>query len=372
MKKALSIMFALLLLFLLPACGGEEDDYDDTPSGGDGGNGDNGGWELQEDKPGKVLKTEGFAGIYTFAIGLDDILYVGGATQEESKKSDAFLVAFDAKGKELWRKQWDYQESADTVNYLVTDQYGNIYVAGDTTNGDVPFVIKFAPDGTKIWEQFPELETMNSLAVDKSNNIYIVGGVNKSSKIIKYSMEGKSLWINDVDEGTIVTLGVDSIGNVYAGGYTYTSLFAENNGKMDAFLMKIALDGTPLWGKQWGDEGDDRSTALVVDSNDNIYVVGNSNGDSDMFFKFSSIGEVVWQKTETYYSIAIDKNNHIYPYQRDGNIAKYDSDGKYLGSFLLDNIGVMQIVCDNKDNIYMLTNKDYKTNIIKIAISDFK
>ena len=70
--------------------------------------------------------------------------------------------------------------------------------------------------------------------------------------------------------------------------------------------------------------------------------------------------------------IAIDKNNHIYPYQRDGNIAKYDSDGKYLGSFLLDNIGVMQIVCDNKDNIYMLTNKDYKTNIIKIAISDFK
>ena len=68
MKKALSIMFALLLLFLLPACGGDEDDYDDTPSGGDGGNGDNGGWESQEDQDYEILKTSGFTYIHSLVI----------------------------------------------------------------------------------------------------------------------------------------------------------------------------------------------------------------------------------------------------------------------------------------------------------------
>lgn len=367
MKKLLWI--ALLLVFVLIACGGEEEEDDwgndgDTPSGGDGGNGDNGGWESQEDKPGKVLKTEGFAGIYTFAIGLDDILYVGGATQEESKKSDAFLVAFDAKGKELWSKQWDYQESADTVNEVVADKQGNIYVIG----GYIPFVIKFAPDGTKIWEQFPEFKTMNSLAVDKSNNIYIVGRVNKSSKIIKYSMEGKSLWINDVDGGTIVTLGVDSIGNVYAGGYTHESLFAESNGKMGAVLVKFAPDGTRIWGKQWDGEENERNKALIVDDNDNIYVVGN------VLLKFSPDGEIKWQQTKEYNSIAIDKDSNIYASNRiAGNIDKYDSDGTHSGSFSMNNIGIKQIVCDSKNNIYILSiNQKNEENVIKISSSAIK
>ena len=135
MKKALSIMFALLLLFLLPACGGDEDDDDgDTPSGGDGGNNEgNGGWESQEDKPGKVLKTRGFLGITALALGQDDRLYVGGVTRgdlysDDSGTADALLVAFDAKGSELWGKQWDVYESYDDVKHIITDKDGYIYI----------------------------------------------------------------------------------------------------------------------------------------------------------------------------------------------------------------------------------------------------
>ena len=158
--KFFKYLFVLLSLILIVSCGGDEDDYDgDTPSGGDGGNGDNGGWESREDKSGKVLQTS-ISGIYAMAIGLDDNLYVGGAKREYSKKSDALLVAFDTKGKELWSKQWDYQESADSVNNIVTDKYGNIYVSGRSYDS---FVIKFAPDGTKIWEQLPEFGNIFSL-----------------------------------------------------------------------------------------------------------------------------------------------------------------------------------------------------------------
>lgn len=373
MKKALSIMFALLLLFLLPACGGDEDDYDgDTPSGGDGGNGDNGGWESREDKSGKVLQTS-ISGIYAMAIGLDDNLYVGGAKREYSKKSDALLVAFDTKGKELWSKQWDYQESADSVNNIVTDKYGNIYVSGRSYDS---FVIKFAPDGTKIWEQLPEFGNIFSLTLDSQQNVYI----SFKNEIIKYSTEGKKLQnykISDANE--IDDLAVDSEGNIYAVGDTYDSWFADNAGNVDAFLVKLAPDGTQLWGKQWGGKGEDWIGSIVFGKNGNIFVAlelnsaaNNSNDIEKMLLKISPDGNQMSEINRWCKIVTSCNDNNIYCVGKN-QIDKYTSDGEYLGSSPEDepynNIGA--ITCDSKNNIYIVNRKN-EENVIKISTSEIK
>lgn len=363
MKKALSIMFALLLLFLLPACGGEEDDYDgDTPSGGDGGNGDNGGWESQEDQDYEILKTSGFTYIHSLVIGSNDTLYVGGTAQEESKKSDAFLVAFDTKGKELWSKQWDYQESADTVTEVVADKQGNIYVIG----GYIPFVIKFASDGTKIWEQFPEFDRITSLALDSQQNVYI----SYDNEIVKYSADGKKLRAYEIfEKSTITVLAIDSENNIYAGGRTSDSLFGENVGKKDIFLIKLAPDGTQIWGEQWGTAADDYVSSLIIDNDNKIYVDGYTYEESGIFVKFSSDGEKAWEISQQCYFATIC-NDNIYCINNN-QIYKYNSNGEYLGNLVAYEADSLErIACDNKENVYVSTKKS--TKIIKISSSEIK
>ena len=382
MKKKL-FFITLLLVFALIACGGEEEE-DDWGNDGDGGNSgnneENGGWESQEDKPSKILKTEGFLHITALAFGLDDILYVGGAAKEESKKSDALLVTFDAKGRELWRKQWDYQESADTVNYLVADKYGNIYVAGDTTNGDVPFVIKFAPDGTKIWEQFPELDFISaSLALDNQQNVYI----SHNNEIVKYSTDGKKLQnykISDESSTVIKTLIVDSEGNLYAGGRTNTDLFSENVGNDDSFLVKIAPDGTQFWGKQWGSENADWVKKILIGGNNSIFITSATyqNGESDleMFFKFSSDGKKMWGKTNMNGYLITMCGDDIYmsnPSAKNGLIDKYNSNGEYIASSIeYESTFFHEIICNNNDIYAIISDTKGHTNIIKIPSSEIK
>ena len=375
MKKALSIMFALLLLFLLPACGGEEDDYDgDTPSGGDGGNNEeNGGWESQDGQDYEILKTRGFTSIYSLAVSPDDTLYIGGTTKEnlysdgltETKEADALLVAFDTKGKELWGKQWDVYKDYDAIEYITIDNNGYIYISGGS---HVTFVMKFAPDGAKIWEQFPEFGGITSLVLDSHQNVYISNY--DESEIIKYSTDGKALQsykiLDEPLKPKIVSLAVDSEGNIYVVGQTSESLFAENAGKIDAFLVKLAPDGTQLWGKQWGSNENDYIYSSIIDDENNLYVVGNT------LFKFSPDGEITWQQTKKYTSITIDKDRYIYVATKEngGNIDKYDSNGMHIGSFFMNYSRVMQIVCGNKGTIYVSSiNQKNKQNIIKISSS---
>ena len=377
--KFFKYLFVLLSLILIVSCGGEEeDDWGNDGDGGNSGNNEeNGGWESQEGQDWKILKTRGFTNIYSLTLGQNDTLYLGGTTLEdlysdsltETKKADALLVAFDTKGKELWGKQWDVHKQYDSVKNIVIDKDGYIYISGGK---HVTFVMKFAPDGTKIWEQFPEFDSIHSLAVDGAKNVYI----SYESEIIKYSSDGKILQNYKVfgessNPSGINALAIDSKGNIYAGGDTYDSLFTDNAGKNDAFLIKLAPDGTQLWGKQWGSDDEDYIYDLVIDE-DNIYVGGLIFvEDTEIFLKFSPDGEKIWGQDKTSTSMIIN-NNEIYTINnlRKGIVNKYDLDGKLIGSSpIYEQESFDKIAGDSKGNIYVRTTKN---KIIKFAPSDFK
>ena len=400
MKKALSIMFALLLLFLLPACGGdeEEDDWGNDGDGGNSGNNEeNGGWESQEGQEGKILKFEDDLSksfLQQIVMGLDDEIYVAGFTYdnlyaERSGKNDPFLLAIDPKGKKLWGKQWGVpviNSSNNDVSGLSIDSDGNIYVS---IYGN-PSITKFSPDGTKVWEIFPDLlkGNLSRLTFDKHNNFFI-GVYNHYndgiSDIIKYSAQGKVLQSYNISgnssnptggETHISALAVDSEDNIYAGGSTYNSLFAENAGIIDAFLVKLAPDGTQLWGKQWGTKGEDSVRSILLDNHNNIFVTSGLNTTSNnakdratLNLKFSPNGDKI---LETNYSCnkATMCNDNIYCINNN-QIYKYNSNGEYLGNLIACEADSLKtIVCDNKENVYVSTARSIK--IIKFSPSDFK
>lgn len=145
------------------------------------------------------------------------------------------------------------------------------------------------------------------------------------------------------------------------------------NGMTSPFLVKLDTSGNFIWAKSFSNVNS-KVNDIKVDLNGNVYLTGSfnttfsfngvnqvSNGNDDIFLlKFNSIGQEQWCKTfgsnsvnsESGKSIAIDQNNNInicgyfsgsvdfdpglgnYPLicngQRDGFVARYDSNGNFV------------------------------------------
>ena len=68
---------------------------------------------------------------------------------------------------------------------------------------------------------------------------------------------------------------VDSSDNIYVMGYTEGGLDGNtNSGENDTFLVKYNSSGTKQWTQQLGTSADDYGLGVTVDSSDNIYVAG--------------------------------------------------------------------------------------------------
>ncbi len=73
-------------------------------------------------------------------------------------------------------------------------------------------------------------------------------------------------------------IAVDSAGNIYITGGTNGSLGGTNAGSGDAFVAKYTSRGTQLWTQQFGTVDYDYSYDIAVDSLNNVYVAGETQG----------------------------------------------------------------------------------------------
>ncbi len=259
------------------------------------------------------------------------------------------------------------------------------------------------------------------IAVDSSDNIYITGtslgtnvyganvtsGTNDDIFVAKLNSSGEVQWVYTAggtgrDRGRKIAL--DSSGNIYVVGY-YRSVVdfgggnVTSNGNWDAFLLKLNNSGTFQWVKSFGDTLNDLGRDVVVDSNDNVYMLGDFRGtvtfagiggltatSADMFLlKINSSGDSVWVYTGTSISgdesaraVAIDSSDNLYitgsfsgtmnfgdgnnvtgTYSHDLFIVKLNSDGQFQNIYL-SSISTAQkakgIAVDSSGNIYATGN----------------
>jgi len=77
-------------------------------------------------------------------------------------------------------------------------------------------------------------------------------------------------------------VAVDSSNNIYVTGYTNGGLDGNiNSGSSDIFLAKYYDNGTKQWTKQLGTSGDDIGYRVTVDNSSNIYITGTTRGGLD-------------------------------------------------------------------------------------------
>ena len=192
---------------------------------------------------------------------------------------------------------WAIRSGSDSIEVsrkVVTDNNGNIYIAGtfkDRTLFDTialngygkkdMFLAKYDATGKIQWAQYGggiENEVVSGLAIGTNNNIYVAGSFQ---------------------------------GTAYFGASTITS-----SGWEDIFLASYNSEGELLWLIKIGGTGQAYAYGLATDEDDNTYVSGRLNG-SPFLNKYNANGVQIWSRQDVLngtfpQDVNSDQNGYLY------------------------------------------------------------
>ena len=259
-----------------------------------------------------------------------------------------YVIAFDDAGNSSQSPTFTIPQSDPCISTNSSGGDGGSSGGGQGRSGGSSsgFLVNFGVSG---------LDTdVAGVAIDSSDNIYITGtsqGANLFGKnatsgttddifVAKLNSSGVVQWVYAAggtgrDRGRKIAL--DSSGNIYVTGYYWSTVDfgggnVTSNGNWDAFLLKLNSSGTFQWVKSYGSNYNDLGRDVAIDSNDNIYMLGNYRGtvdfgggdenganSGDIFLvKFNSSGVFQWVYTagasaaDDSRALALDSNDNPY------------------------------------------------------------
>lgn len=343
------------------------------------------------------------------AVDSSNNIYVTGHTtggaldgQTHAGGSDIILVKYNSSGILQWTKQFGTSLNEEGRGVTV-DSSNNIYVTGmtqggldgNTNSGDMDiFLVKYTSSGVKQWTRQMGTSTedlVSAITVDSSDTIYLSGytrggldgNTNSGSAdifLMKYNANGIKQWTKQFGSSSFESgegISADLLGNIYITGATSSDLDGNSNlgGTNDYFLVKFNSSGTKQWTRQWGTSSYDVGRGVVVDSSNNIYVTGDTQGafdgqtfagGSDMFLvKYNSSGTKLWNRQlgspsyENGYGITSDYLGNIYVAggttgNLDGNTSSDSSGTNHGGDIFLVKYSsgstTLQLETGTKDN----------------------
>lgn len=267
------------------------------------------------------------------------------------------------------------QTNGSIVNDVVIDNSGFIYVIGQAAGvwGSPQrsfggfydtFVAKYNSDGSRIWNTFlggSQGDNGNGIALDTQGNIYVTGSSFSNASwgtpirpikasdawVAKLNNNGNLIWNTFVgstggdDVGMSITVDSggnpivvgradNAFGNSFSPSVPNINLLTPYHGGQDAFVLKLDSQGAIQFLTFVGSGLNQIPYGVAVDSNDNIYLSGESNqsfgapvraytGDIDLFtVKLNSAGALQWNtflggpRNEFSGRVAIDANDNVY------------------------------------------------------------
>ncbi|MFX1320376.1 MAG: SBBP repeat-containing protein [Promethearchaeota archaeon] len=332
-------------------------------------------------------------------------IYLTGKQYNSSKNAfDIYLGKYNNSGDLLWNKSWG-GNSDDSAFSIDIDSLNNIYITGSTlsyTNGSVDIIlIKYNSFGGLVWNISwggIQYDCGYGIAIDNSDNIYIVGyteiyDIFGDVIILKFNSSGYLEWNeiwggSDTDLAYDIEIDVDE--NICITGYTSSFGAITSN----SFLAKFNNNGEHQWNITWGAALPDNGYSLVVDSSDDILVVGNTQnygagGNDIVLFKFNSSGDPLWNTTwggsehDYGYSIALDSKENIYitgytrsfdGIDKDVCLVKFNHNGDYMWYKIwgnsLDDIAY-GITIDSFDNTFITGRTETTINDFDLFLAKY-
>ncbi|MCP4440025.1 MAG: T9SS type A sorting domain-containing protein [Aureispira sp.] len=220
--------------------------------------------------------------------------------------------------------------SPETVEDIVVDQLGNVYVIGSFY-------------GTVDFDPSP---TVYNLTAIGDQDIFIQ----------KLDAAGNLVWAKsfggaNMDYGK--SIFVDATGNVYTAGAVDGAVDFDPNTAVNSligggFVQKLDVAGNLVWAKTFGTTTNEQVTSIAVDLLGNVHLVGlfnstvdfdpnpavynlTSNGQQDIFMvKLDAVGSLVWAKSiggpflDWGYDIALDAQSDVYTTGNFGGVVDFD------------------------------------------------
>ena len=257
------------------------------------------------------------------ALALDNSgnVYLTGRSDSDPNTTsniDVLTIKWDANGNQLWATRYNNtSNNSDLARVMKISSAGNVYVAGRTFNGlNYDFLLlKYNSSGVQQWVKTFDgtgNDAVNSMTIDNTENIYLTGYSQSSATsdtniiTVKYNSAGTIQW-SKIFDGTLhgndvgKNIVLDNLNNVIICGTTDSdaSSLSLNN---DIVTIKYDNNGTLVWQKIYNNPSslDDEAEELRVDSNNNIFVAGESDslvGDGNNYdyvtLKYSSTGTLL-------------------------------------------------------------------------------
>jgi len=280
---------------------------------------------------GKQFGTDKEEYVRNFVTDKSGNIYVSGNTagimnDKNFGKNDGFISKIDCYGNLIWSVQFGSDGNED-VQWSAIDNFDNIYVTGNTTGvlsnksygKEDFFLIKFSADGQKIWtKQFgtDSMDIVLGIFIDREGYVYLAGSTsgilgkstsgNEDGFIMKLDSNGTLAYTNQF--GTTTRDGCSAItgdnnGNIFVAGTTFGDLGGKNKGFIDGFTGQFTEKGELIKFFQFGSEGFDMPTCILVDDDKNIYMGGTTSGnlaapqlgEGDCFLTKTGInGNILW------------------------------------------------------------------------------
>lgn len=267
-------------------------------------------------------------------ISPTDDIYIAGYTQEWDfglKDMDIILLKYNSTGDLQWYNIWG-GSGDDNCFGIAMDTNDNIFLAGYTDSwiaeGSAMCLLKYNTSGGLEWnrtwgEDFYVGAT--GIVVDSSDNIYLGGTKGYDMCLVKFDNSGVWQWNRSWNAGFGRSWGnaitIDSADNIYLGGEGYTYDNVTYNWQIN--LLKYNKFGV----LQWSNMGDHDKIGLdfqyfikgiSLDSSNNIYLAKKTIDDDLEIQKFDSSGNKKWDYVfgstgeDSCNGIVIDTSNNIY------------------------------------------------------------
>ena len=301
---------------------------------------DTGGSLLWERHWGEVNNDNGNGG----CTDLADNVYLVGSTRSFGSdliNGDCFIAKYDKDGLLAWNRTWG-TSGVDSGGDVLVDSSFNVHISGYSDNGgngrdvlylkynssgDFQFALNWGGTGTDTGIGIEETSTGNIVLTGQTNSY---GAGSTDVFVLYYSAAGSLIWNTTWGTSTIdrgYDCAVDSMNNIYVAGWTYYPddlMAGPGIYNINFVLIKFDNTGKTIWSRIWGRENMDYGSGVDVDSEDNIYYVGDGTidgwGIKNIYIgKFDSSGtllaEALWGggNVEAGHAITINKaTNDIY------------------------------------------------------------